>query len=330
MPEERPALADSRSAPSSDPTSHANARRAHAIVASLQSGDPGSEEVFDAFWELDALPIDEVRDALAAWVGPLPDMDRLDSATRVAHGLPPRPLRLRTLSVARDADILDLGPVAEEQLRLAGKSWDGVDLAPEERLDGELEGSFAGTFERRVLADADAPGDVPLYEVLLFGADSGGIVFAAGKTTPVAFIADGKVETRERRTRVALEEALAASKLAQEPALAHDTESALSSTPARGEKEEKEELASPAETPEVEGPAEPKPLKAAKRPSTRAKPAKPKSEPAKKAVKTAKKTATKAKPAKKPSAKKTAKTSAKPAAKTAAKKRATGRTTKKG
>ena len=105
--------------------------------------------------------------------------------------------------------MLDLGPVAEEQLRLAGKSWDDADLAPEERLDGELEGSFAGTLERRVLADADAPGDAPLFDVLLFAEDSG-VVFAAGTTKVVALIAYRRVEMRDRRTRVAIEEAIAA------------------------------------------------------------------------------------------------------------------------
>jgi len=180
--------------------------RAREIVASLRAGD--FTDVFDAFWELDALPIDEVRDALATWTGPLPDLDRLDVARRLSLGLPLRPLRLRTLSVATDADIFDLGPVAEAQLRLAGKSWDGADLAPEERLDGELEGSFAGTLERRVLADADAPGDLALFDVLLFAEDSG-VVFAAGTANVVALIAYRKVEMRDRVTRVALEEAIA-------------------------------------------------------------------------------------------------------------------------
>ena len=181
--------------------------RATEIVASLRAGDPA--DVFDAFWELDALPVDDVRDALAAWTGPLPDPERLDTATRLAHGMSPRPLRLRALSVASDADVLDLGPVAEEQLRLAGKSWDGADLAAEERLDGELEGSFAGTLERHVLADADAPGETPLFDVLLF-ADDAGVVFAAGTTKVVALIAYRKVEMRDRRTRVAIEEAVGA------------------------------------------------------------------------------------------------------------------------
>jgi hypothetical protein len=165
--------------------------------------------VFEAFWKLDGLPIDEVRDALAPWVGPDPDRHRLDAATCLARGIPARPLRLRTLSATKDADVLDLGPVAEEQLRLAGMSWDGADRPAEERLDGELGGSFAGTLEHRVLGDSDAPDEPPLFDVLLFAEDAG-VVFAAGTTRIVALIAYGKVEMRDRRARLALEQAIAA------------------------------------------------------------------------------------------------------------------------
>jgi hypothetical protein len=186
----------------------AAAARAEAIVASLRVGEPTSAEVFEAFAEFDALPLDVVRRALASWMGPLTDVDRMDNATRVAHGLPLHPLRLVTLEIAKDADILDHGPVAEEQLRLAGKTWDGADLAPEDRLDGEVDGSFAGTLERHVLADADAPG-IPLFDVLLF-AEHAGLVFDAGTSKQVAFIAYGMVEMRDRRTAVAIQQAIAA------------------------------------------------------------------------------------------------------------------------
>jgi hypothetical protein len=182
VPEQKPRVASKKRRPASD------GHRATSILASLQAGDPTSAAVYDAFWELDAMPAEEVRAALGV---ALPEY------------------RLRTVSIAKDADVLDLGPVAEEQLRLAGKSWDGVDLAPEERLDGELEGSFAGTLERRVLADTDAPGDSPLFDVLSFAGDSG-VVFEAGTTNVVALIAYHKVEMRDRRTREAIESALAA------------------------------------------------------------------------------------------------------------------------
>jgi hypothetical protein len=195
--------------PASPRVLDAAAARAEAIVSSLRVGEPSSAEVFEAFAEFDALPRDVVRDALASWMGPLTDTERMDNATRVAHGLPLHPLRLRTLEITKDADVLDGGSIAEEQLRLAGKTWDGVDLAPEDRLDGELEGSFAGTLERHVLADADAPGNTPLFDVLLF-AEHAGVVFDAGTTKQIALIAYGKVETRDRRTALGIEQAIAA------------------------------------------------------------------------------------------------------------------------
>jgi hypothetical protein len=73
----------------------------------------------------------------------------------------------------------------------------------------ELEGSFAGTLEHRVLGDSDAPEEPPLFDVLLFAEDAG-VVFAAGTTRIVALIAYRKVEMRERRARLALEQAIAA------------------------------------------------------------------------------------------------------------------------
>lgn len=177
--------------------------RARAIVARLSAGSTSSDEIFTAFEELDALPAEVVREALEPWVGKAPDIDRLDDVLRRVHGLPPRPLRLRTASVVRDADVLDLGPVAEQQLRIAGKSWDGLDLEPEERLDGEMEGTFAGTLERRVLAEDGAA----LFDVVRFH-EGDGVVFRAGTAEPIGLIADGRVEMTDRRARVAIEAAL--------------------------------------------------------------------------------------------------------------------------
>jgi hypothetical protein len=194
---------DGIDSPKDDPS-----KRVKAIIASLRVGGKTSAEVSEAFWELDRLPVQLVRDALAAWLGPLPDMDRLDDATRRVHGLPLRPLVLRTLSVATDADILDLGETAEHQIRIAGSSWDGEDLPAEDRLDGEVAGSFAGTLERRVLGDAESKNATPMFDVLRFNGDSG-VVFAAGTTNVVAWIAYDKVEMRDRRVRIALEAALA-------------------------------------------------------------------------------------------------------------------------
>jgi hypothetical protein len=317
VPEEHHDLADDRDA---------DAQRARAIVENLRAGEPTSAEVFDAFWQLDALPVDHVREALAAWTGPLPDPDRLDVATRLAHGFPLPPLRLQVLSSTKDADVLDLGPMAEEQLRVAGKTWDGADLAPEDRLDGEIDGSFAGTLERRVLCDADAP-EVPLFDVLLFAEDSG-VVFEAGTAKVVALIAYGKVEMRDGRTRRALEQALAA----PVPANVEEAEAAIAPIPAADE--EAEAPAAPEETaaatpatieaPATVEPEEPAPAPRVKKVSKKKAigkktAAKKKPAPAKKAsaAKPAKKAAAKKAPAKK-SAKKPAAATKAPAKKKAA------------
>jgi hypothetical protein len=184
-----------------------HAERARALIESLEQ--LSSEDVFAAFEELDGLPSEVVRTALAASTGPAPDPESLDDETRRAHGWPPRPLRLRTVAITMDADIFDLGSIAEEQLRVAGKAWDGRDLSAEERLDGEIDDSFAGTLAHRVLADAEKPGSAPLFDVLTYAGDAGSI-FRAGTTELVGAIAYGVVEMSDRRSRVAIQEALGA------------------------------------------------------------------------------------------------------------------------
>lgn len=169
-----------------------NQKRAEEIVARLRAGPETSDEVFIAFEELDALPEEVVRAALEPWLGPLPVV--------------PKRARLVTLAVTRDADVLDLGPIAEAQLRVAGRTWDGVDREPEERLDGEIEGSFAGTLEHRVLGD-EGPGRTPRLDVIRFLGDSG-VVFRAGTLECLGFISDGRVEIIDTDLRETLTEAL--------------------------------------------------------------------------------------------------------------------------
>jgi hypothetical protein len=179
--------------------------RAAAIVAQLQAGFDTSEQVFAAFAELDALPSEVAREALEKAVGPVPDPMQLDPEIRRRHGMPPPPLMLVPLRTTRDADVLDLGPVAHEQLRIAGRSWDGLDLEPEERLDGEREDTFAGTLVLSTFADETG---APLFDVLAYAEDSGAI-FRAGTTELVGAITYGKVEMTDRRGRAALQGALA-------------------------------------------------------------------------------------------------------------------------
>jgi hypothetical protein len=179
--------------------------RAAAIVARLQAGFDTSEQVFAAFAELDALPLEIARDALEKAVGPMPDPAQLDPEIRRRHGMPSPPLTLVPLRTTRDADVLDLGPIAQEQLRIAGRTWDGLDLEPEERLDGEREDTFAGTLVVSTFGDEAG---IPLFDVFTYAEDSG-VIFRAGTTELVGAIAYGKVEMNERRARSALEQACA-------------------------------------------------------------------------------------------------------------------------
>jgi hypothetical protein len=180
---------------------------AASIVAPLREDEVTSEQVFAAFAELDELSPDAVRAELSDWLGPSSDPEALDDATRRAHGMAPRPLHLRTLAVVKDADVLDLGSIAEEQLRITGKAWDGQDLEAFERLDGEVEGSFAGSLAQRVLADASDAANAPLFDVVVHDGNTG-IVFHAGTTRVAAMIADGRVEVRDAPLRAALEASL--------------------------------------------------------------------------------------------------------------------------
>jgi hypothetical protein len=182
--------------------------RAREIVARLRNAE-GVDDLFLEFENLDSLPPDDVRAELEPWLGPAPSLDDLDDAMRKRHGLAPRALVLETVAVVEDADVLDLGAIADKQLRIAGKTWDGADLEPEERLDGELEGTFAGTLRHVVLADARTK--TPMFDVIRFHEDQG-LVFRTGTLDVVAFIADGVVESRDRNVAAALTEALAPAK----------------------------------------------------------------------------------------------------------------------
>ena len=187
--------------------------RASKLVASLGHGLASADEVFATFEELDGLPTEVVRDALVALTGEAPSLDRLDNATRIALGMPPKPMVLRPIAIVRDADVLDLGRLAEAQLRIAGETWDGVDRSAEDRLDGESEGSFAGSLERVVLAVVPESGKAPdvrrpMFDVFLFEKDAGAI-FKSGTTERVGAIAYGVVELSDRLARAGVQAALA-------------------------------------------------------------------------------------------------------------------------
>lgn len=263
--------------------------RAKAIVARLSEGNASSDEVFAAFEELDRLPPDVVRGAFEPWTGPAPDLEGLDDQVRRAHRLPLRTPRLAVLESTRDADVLDAGDIAEQQLRIAGKAWDGQDLDAFERLDGERDDSFAGKLERRVLGESGRA----VYDVYLFG-EGAGVFFRAGTTAVLGIIADHLVETTDRPAREALERALKDAPAAvervpqQQLALPLTAPAAVPAKPEVTEEAETEEA-------ETEAPAPKKKKKTAAKKKTASKPA---AKPA------AKKKAAAAAPKKKAAAKK--------------------------
>jgi hypothetical protein len=93
---------------------------------------------------------------------------------------------LRFLNPRKPRSADELSPTQKEQLRLAGKLYDGNDLDPAERLSPEREpgpdgGGFAGFLE---LWDLEEDGE-PRYEAFLYVVDSG-TVFRRGTTEIVA------------------------------------------------------------------------------------------------------------------------------------------------
>ncbi len=114
----------------------------------------------------------------------------------------PEPLDLRCTQYFKPASIDDLTDVQKEQLRLAGKAWDGEDLAAEARLaeDGG-ETSFAGLIQFRILADAEG---TPLYDALLYMGDSGSI-YKTGTTEAVGAVIQGAIEVPDRPLKEALQ-----------------------------------------------------------------------------------------------------------------------------
>jgi hypothetical protein len=110
-------------------------------------------------------------------------------------------MALRFLNPRQPRSIDEMSPLQQEQLRVAGKRYDGSDLPAAERLSPEREvgpdegdegGSFLGFLE---IWDVEEDG-VPRYEAYLYMSDSG-TVFRRGTTEIVAeriqvyFQADG-------------------------------------------------------------------------------------------------------------------------------------------
>ena len=191
------------------------ARRAAELVVALQ-GEAAVGDPFETFEALDALPADVVRAVLSSWTGAAPDPEALDEATRRAHGFPLPPLRLRVLRAMRPvsaAALPAIAPIAAEQVRVAGRAWDGRDLVAAERLAGKGQDAFADTLEVRWLVDA--AGGARVADVVSYGGDSG-TVFLANTAIVAGAIAYGVVEARDARLRSAIQAALALSATVEE------------------------------------------------------------------------------------------------------------------
>ncbi len=116
----------------------------------------------------------------------------------------PAPIALYVARALKPKSVTDLDDNAREQLRIAGRGYDGQDLSAEKRLEpnGE-ETSFARFVEVRSVVDAKR---VPVYDLWIYMVDSGSI-FVAGKTSEIGAISQGGVVLREPNValRVALQ-----------------------------------------------------------------------------------------------------------------------------
>jgi hypothetical protein len=121
-------------------------------------------------------------------------------ALDAALGSAPKSIKLVVASSRRPKTARDLTKVEREQLRIAGKGYDGLDLPADQRLaepkDPRQESpSFAGSLEIRHIADAKG---TVLYDMLLYMADAGSI-FRAGTTESIGGINQGGVDLLEKQ-----------------------------------------------------------------------------------------------------------------------------------
>jgi hypothetical protein len=190
----------------------------------------------------------------------------------------------------------ELSPIEREQLRVAGKFYDGDDRPVEDRLAGGVVEGDGSLFDTELWRVVD--GRHHLYDAWFYMSDSG-TFFRAGTTEDVAMVIQCGLECDDPDIRSQLGPAMVAAKLLPPSDASHA------------------EFASMLVAQEGDEPADSKPAKkAAKAPAKKAAKA---PAPAKKATKAPTKKAAKA-PAKKAPAKKAAKAPAKKPAKAPAKK----------
>lgn len=121
-------------------------------------------------------------------------------------------MHLRFVDPREIGSLADLSAVQIEQLRAAGKAYDGEDLPAEARLAGdapfETEGSFLGSCQLwRVVR-----GDEHVYDAWLYMVDSGSF-FRAGTTEEVAGIVQCGLECPDRALRAELGPAMVEARL---------------------------------------------------------------------------------------------------------------------
>ncbi|MCC6559402.1 MAG: hypothetical protein IT372_41300 [Polyangiaceae bacterium] len=108
--------------------------------------------------------------------------------------------------------VAQLSKLQAEQLRLAGKAYDGEDLPVEARLAGDEpeheEGSFLGFCNLYKVVD----GDRHLYDAWIYMVDSG-TIFRAGTTEKVAEIIQFGLECDDPVIRMALGPAMVEARL---------------------------------------------------------------------------------------------------------------------
>lgn len=200
------------------------------------------------------------------------------------------------------SSVEELSPMEREQLRTAGKFYDGDDRPPEDRLAGGVQEGDGSLFDTELWKVVD--GDRHLYDAWLYMGDSG-TFFRAGTTEDVAMVIQSALECEDPEIRAQLGPAMVEAKLLPSSDSDYDEFAAAlaaqdgggAGRPAKGKAK----------------PAKAKPVKAKPVAKGKAKAA------AKKPAPKAKKLALKAKSAKKPAAKKPAKKAAakKPAKKPA-------------
>ena len=206
--------------------------------------------------------------------------------------MPARFVDKRIISVAEE-----LNPIEREQLRLAGKFYDGDDRPVEDRLAGGVHEGDGSLFDTELWKVVD--GDQHLYDAWFYMGDSG-TFFRAGTTDDVAMVIQTGLESEDSEVRAQLGPAMVEARLLPESDASYDEFAAMLAAQGGGPAGE-----AGGKAPAKKAPAKKAPTKKAPAKKAPAKKAPARKAPAKKAP--AKKAPTKKAPAKRAAVKKPAK-----------------------